>query len=119
MPQRLLGEVLEPRAREMFELIRDHLRQAGVLELCGAGLVLTGGGARMPSLLEVAEDVLRRPARLGYAAPISRMPENLTEPEHAVVIGMLMYAHRARLARGTQAPTFGAKLKGLFAKKGS
>ena len=119
MPQRLLGEVLEPRAREMFELIRDHLRQSGVLELCGAGLVLTGGGARMPALLEVAEDVLRRPARLGYTAPISRMPETLTEPEYAVAIGMLMYAHRARLARGTQAPTFGAKLKGLFAKKGS
>jgi cell division protein FtsA len=119
MPQRLLGEVLEPRAREMFELIRDHLRQAGVMELCGAGIVLTGGAARMPALLEIAEDVLRRPARLGYAAPISRMPETLTEPEYAAVIGMVTYAHRARLARGTQAPTFGSKLKGLFAKKGS
>jgi cell division protein FtsA len=119
MPQRLLGEVLEPRAREMFELIRDHLRQAGVLELCGAGIVLTGGAGRMPALLEIAEDVLRRPARLGYAAPISRMPETLADPEYAAVIGMLMYAHRARLARGTQAPTFGDKLKGLFAKKGS
>jgi cell division protein FtsA len=119
MPQRLLGEVLEPRAREMFELIRDHLRQSGVLELCGAGIVLTGGAARMPSLLEIAEDVLRRPARLGYGSPISRMPETLADPEYAAVIGMLMYAHRARLARGTQAPTFGDKLKGLFAKRGS
>jgi len=119
MPQRLLGEVLEPRAREMFELIRDHLRQAGVMELCGAGMVLAGGGAKLPSLLEVAEDVLRRPARMGYAAPISRMPETLADPEYATVIGMLMYAHRARLARGTQVPTFGSKLKSLFAKKGS
>jgi hypothetical protein len=47
------------------------------------------------------------------------MPETLADPEYAAVIGMLMYAHRARLARGTQAPTFGDKLKGLFAKKGS
>ncbi len=38
MPQRLLGEMLEPRARELMEMLRDHLRQAGVIRLVGAGL---------------------------------------------------------------------------------
>ena len=34
MPQRMAGEILEPRARELFELLRDNLRHAGVLEHC-------------------------------------------------------------------------------------
>ena len=61
MQQRMLGEILEPRARELMELLRDHLRQAGISELLGAGLVLTGGGSRLNGLLEVAEDIVRRP----------------------------------------------------------
>jgi cell division protein FtsA len=50
MPQRFLAEILEPRAAELCELMRDHLKQAGVLELCPAGVVLTGGGSRMTGL---------------------------------------------------------------------
>ena len=47
MQQRMLGEILEPRSRELIELLRDHLRQAGVYELLGAGVVFTGGGSRL------------------------------------------------------------------------
>src|SRR5512142_2269432 len=96
MSQRLLGEVIEPRARELFELMRDHLRQAGVLELCGAGTVLTGGGARLPHMVEIAESVLRRPSRLAYPTALARMPVQLAEPEFATVIGLVLYGHRAR-----------------------
>src|SRR5438309_6706581 len=64
MPQRFLAEILEPRAVELCELTRDHLRQAGVLELCGAGLVLTGGGSRLSGLNETCETVLDRTVRL-------------------------------------------------------
>ncbi len=117
MPQRLLSEVIEPRARELFEMLRDHLRHAGVLELCGAGTVLTGGGARLGSLCDIAEDVLRRPARLALPLAISKMPSQLAEPEFACAIGMIFYGNRARLARGTQDNSFTSKLKALFAKR--
>ena len=43
--QRFLAEILEPRARELFTMLRDNLRNGGVLEALGAGCVLTGGGA--------------------------------------------------------------------------
>ena len=119
MPQRLLGEVLEPRARELFEMLRDHLRQAGALEKCPAGIVLVGGGARLPSTLEVAEDILRRPSRLGHASPLGKMPEQLADPEFATVVGMAMYAQRARKARGVTEPSITAKFKALFARGSS
>lgn len=119
MPQRLLAEVLEPRARELFEFVREGLRQGGVLDALGAGIVLTGGAARLPGLLSVAESVLRRPARLGVPMPLSRMPVSLAEPEHAVALGTLMYAHRSRVARAVPQETgIKAKLKALFQSAG-
>ena len=117
MGQRFLAEIIEPRARELFELMRDNLRQAGVLDLCGAGIVLTGGGSRLNGILEVSEDVLRRPARKAAPTPISKMSSQLAEPEFAGPIGMILYGHRARLARGTQDNSITSKLKALFAKR--
>lgn len=119
MPQRLLAEILEPRARELFEFVRENLRQGGVLETLGAGLVITGGAARLPGLLSVAESVIRRPGRLGVPMPLSRMPVSLAEPEHAVALGTLMYAHRSRVARATPQETgLKAKLKAFFQSAG-
>jgi len=117
MQQRMLGEILEPRARELMELLRDQLRQAGVYELLGAGLVFTGGGARLNALIDTAEDTLRRPARLGYPVPIAKLPSNLLEPEYSTAIGMVLYGHRARQARMNVDRGFGARLKALFARQ--
>jgi len=115
--QRMLGEILEPRARELMELLREHLRQAGVYELLGAGVVFTGGGSRMNALMETAEETLRRPARLGYPVPIAKLPSNLLEPEFSTAIGMVLYGHRARQGRSNSDRGFGARLKALFARQ--
>ncbi len=122
VPQRLLGEILEPRARELFEMLRDNLRQAGVLDSCGAGIVLTGGAAKMPGMLETAEDILRRTgrgslmARIGMPAPIVNMPAELCSPEFAATIGLAYYGHRTRMQRGQQEQGLGARLKALLAR---
>ena len=50
LPQRMVAEILEPRARELFEMIREALRQSGMFDLCLAGIVLTGGGSRLPGI---------------------------------------------------------------------
>jgi len=118
MQQRMLGEILEPRARELMELLRDHLRQAGIAELLGAGLVITGGGSRLNGLLEVAEDILRRQVRQGYPVPIAKLPSELLEPEFGTVIGMVLYGHRARQAKMNLDRGLGAKIRALFAGRG-
>ena len=117
LQQRMLGEILQPRARELMELLRDHLRQAGVYELLGAGIVFTGGAARLNALVDSAEDILRRPARLGYPVPIAKLPSNLLEPEFSTAIGMVLYGHRARQARINTDRGLGARLKALFARQ--
>jgi len=115
--QRFLCEVLQARAQELFEHVRDHLRHAGVLELCGSGIVLTGGGARLTAIAETAEYVLRRPVRVPLPSPLDKMPGELAAPEFAAVIGMIFYGNRMRLARSAHEQGFTAKLRALFEKK--
>jgi cell division protein FtsA len=117
--QRMVGEILEPRARELFEMLRDNLRHAGMLELCVGGIVLSGGGSRLPGILDVADSVLRRPIRPSWPAPLSKMPSTLAEPEYATVLGMAFYGHRARIARGIQDERWSSRFMALFAKKGA
>jgi cell division protein FtsA len=119
MPQRFLAEILEPRATELCELMRDHLKQAGALELCAAGIVLTGGGSRMQGLAEVCQQVMDRPIRLASPESIADMPPQLVEPEFATVVGLAMYAHRTTVARMNPEQGFGQKLKALIARLGA
>ncbi len=113
--QRLVSEILEPRARELFHMLRDNLRQGGVLEALGAGCVMTGGGAKMTGLLDVAESLLRVPARIGSPVPLSKMPEELAQPECAVLIGSLLYTHRTSVIRAAEDHSLRAKLRAIFA----
>lgn len=119
MSQRLLGEILEPRTRELFEILREHLRQAGMMELMTAGIVLTGGASRLNCLLEVAEDVLRKPVRLGLPGALAKMPEELISAEYSTVIGTLLYAYRVRMIQGQQEQGIGSRLKRIFARQGA
>ena len=113
--QRFLAEILEPRARELFTMLRNNLRDGGVLEALGAGCVLTGGGANLVGLLDNAESLLRVPARIGYPVPLSRMPPELVKPEFSVAIGMLLYTHRTQIRRASEEQGLKAKLKAIFA----
>lgn len=114
LPQRLVAEILEPRARELFEMIRENLRLAGMFDACLAGIVVCGGGSRLPGIFDVAESVLRRQVRLSWPTPLAKMPASLAESEFATVLGMIAYGQRARVARGFQADRWGSKLKALL-----
>ncbi|HMF90699.1 MAG TPA: cell division protein FtsA [Candidatus Angelobacter sp.] len=119
MPQRFLAEILEPRAAELCELLRDHLRQAGVRDILNAGLVLTGGGSRLNGLAKMCEEIVQCPVRLASPIPIAKMPAQLAEPEFATLIGLAMYAHRTTTAKVTEMQGFGYRLRSLFAKLGA
>jgi len=119
LSQRFVAEILEPRACELFEMMRENLRHHGMLERCVGGIVLSGGASRLPGILDIAESVLRRPVRLAWPVPMAKMPSVLAEPEFATVLGMVSYGHRARTARGMQDDGWSGRLKALFADKGA
>lgn len=115
IPQRHLSEILEPRARELFQMLRNSLRQGGVLEAMGSGCVLTGGGAKLPGMTEQAENSLRVPTRVGVPVPLSRMPEELSDPEYATLVGLLLYTHRVREQRIAEEVGMAARIRSIFA----
>ncbi len=113
--QRMVAEILEPRARELFDMVRRSLRDGGVLGALGAGCVLTGGGAMLAGLLDITESVLRVRARVGHPVQLSRMPAELTHPSYATLVGLLLYAHRKRQMRTEENNSFKAKVRAIFA----
>ena len=108
---RLVAEIVEARATELMKMVRDDLRNGGVLEALGAGCVLTGGGALMPGMLDVAESLLRVQARVGSPAPISRLPQQLGSPEFASALGMLLYTHRKMQSRAGEETSLAARIR--------
>lgn len=119
MAQSLVAEILEPRAIELCELVRDHLRQAGVLDICHAGVVLTGGGSRLPGFDEVSERILKLPVRLAVSMTLARMPAQLAAPEFAAVVGLAMYAHRTTAARILPSAGWSARMRAWFTRFGA
>jgi len=103
----------------LCELLRDHLRQAGVLELCNAGMVLTGGGSKLKGLREVCDKIMDRPVRLAGPSPIAKLPGQLEGAEFATVIGLAMYAHRTTAAKMIREQGLGTRLKTFFARLGA
>ena len=75
-PRRLarqtLAEIVEPRYEELFALVRDELRRAGLEEAVATGIVLTGGSSKMEGAVELAEEVFHMPVRLGVPQYVSR-----------------------------------------------
>jgi len=88
----VMAEILQPRAEEVFTLIRDEVARAGFEKTLNAGVVLVGGGSLLPGMTEIAEQVFDLPVRLGQPSGI----EGLTEPatQHATAIGLVLYEAR-------------------------
>jgi cell division protein FtsA len=112
---RRVAEILEPRACELMQLVKENLRQGGVLDALGAGCVLTGGGAMMPGMLDITESQLRVPARTGFPVRLSQMPSELVHPGFSAAIGMILYAHHTKENRVVESSTLRSKLRAVFA----
>ncbi len=102
-PRRLarqtLAEVVEPRYEELFHLVRKELRRSGFEELIAAGIVLTGGSAKMEGAIELAEEVFHMPVRLGVPQYVEGLSDVVRNPIHATGVGLLLYGQEALLAR--------------------
>jgi cell division protein FtsA len=112
--QRMLAEILEPRARELLYYVKDSLRQGGVVDALGAGCVMIGGGSLLPGMLDVTESLLRAPARIGSPVRLSRMPQELVDPTWAVALGTLLYVQRTRSTRADEDRSLRSKLRSMF-----
>lgn len=85
-------KILLSRARELLLLLRAEMDKESLHQFLTAGLVLTGGGALLKGLKELAEEIFACPVRLGTPHCFCKGTENLQEASHATACGLLLYA---------------------------
>jgi len=112
---RMLTEIIEPRAQELLTLIAEDLRRAGLDREIPAGFVMAGGGARLNGLLELTELSFHLPARIAEPRGMLELPEQVAQPEYATVIGLVLYAAKARKAAAQRPANLVSKLRSMFA----
>ena len=112
---RMLSDIVEPRAQELLLLVRDELRRAGLESQIPAGIVLTGGGAHLLGLVELAERVFNLPVRVAVPRGLAEMSEEVSRPEYSTAVGLALYGARTRRLAGARPTGWTGKLKALFA----
>jgi cell division protein FtsA len=98
----LLGEIIEARMSELFELSREAMLQAGVKKRLAGGIVISGGGALLPGALELAAAIFQMPVRLGYPLETQGWSEQVSTPQFATGVGLCRFALQQRYAPGNQ-----------------
>ncbi len=116
-PRRLarqtLAEVVEPRYEELYTLIQAELRRSGFEDLCAAGIVLTGGSAKMEGAVDLAEEVFHMPVRLGAPQTVSGLSDIVRNPVYSTGVGLLLFGHHNRALREAEA-RMGGGFKGVL-----
>ena len=89
-----LCEPLHLRSMELLKLIMSHIPQAGLRQLPPGGLVLTGGGAEMAGLSQLAEATIGGPVRVAYPDGIAGLPQLLKKPGYSAAVGAVLWGIR-------------------------
>jgi cell division protein FtsA len=88
------GYILQARALELFSLLHEEIKRSSLGSTMTAGLVLTGGGALLQGMDELANKVLKMPVRIGKPRVDCSFAQALSSPVHATGYGLLKYALR-------------------------
>ncbi len=88
----VLASIIEPRMEEIFSLIVRVIKQAQIPDVLTGGLLLCGGGALLPGTVNLAEQLLDMPVRIGRIRHIEHTPDELQSVRYATVHGLLRYA---------------------------
>jgi cell division protein FtsA len=92
-----LSGVIEPRVEEIYSLVAQVIRESGFEEVLSSGIVICGGSAVMPGMVELGEDIFLKPVRRGLPKYASALSDMVSQPRAATVMGLLEEARIARM----------------------
>jgi cell division protein FtsA len=118
LARQTLAEIVEPRYEELFGLVREELRRSGFEELVAAGIVLTGGSAKMEGAIELAEEVFHVPVRLGVPQAVRGLSEVVRNPIYSTGVGLLLFA-RDNVLPAHRGRSLGGNAKSVFDRMSS
>mgnify|MGYP001602558532 FL=1 len=97
-PRRYVAEIIEARMAEIFEFVEGELKKIGKAGRLPAGVVLVGGGAKLPGIIDLARQELRLPAQIGMPdtaridIPDGDVALKIEDPEYACAVGLAFAA---------------------------
>ena len=97
IPRSKIFSIIKPRMEEIFKLVKQHLDSLNLMRPLGGGVVLTGGTAQMAGVTELANNILKLPARLGVPLPsvnLTGLVEEYRNPSYATAIGLALEGER-------------------------
>ena len=97
LSRQALAGVIEPRMEEIFSLVQQVIRESGFEEVLSSGVVLTGGSAVIPGMVELGEDIFLKPVRRGLPKYSSALSDMVAQPRAATVMGLIAEARLARM----------------------
>ena len=97
LSQQALAGVIEPRVEEIFVLVQQAIRESGYEEVLSSGIVITGGSAVMPGMVELGEDIFLKPVRRGLPRYNSALSDMVAQARAATVMGLLEEARVGRM----------------------
>jgi cell division protein FtsA len=115
LSKQALAGVIEPRIEEIFSLVQQVVRESGYEEVLSSGIVITGGSAVMPGMVELGEDIFLKPVRKGIPTYSGALYDMVANPRSATVMGLLEEARMAR-TRGQRAAQQAGSVKTLVGR---
>lgn len=97
-----VAEVLGARAEELFKVVRETILEKNLQDEITGGFVLTGGGALIRHLPELAEYILEKPVKVGYPVAFGGMTSAMQHPKFSTVLGLLQESNHVSAARTTE-----------------
>ncbi len=92
--RQILCEIIEPRLEEILQLVRREITKSGYEGSLASGIVLTGGSTLLPGMVEMAEQVLGIPVRLGVPMHVTGLVDVISSPIYATGVGLVLYGMR-------------------------
>ncbi|MEO7547136.1 MAG: cell division protein FtsA [Haliea sp.] len=115
LSRQALAGVIEPRIEEIYSLVQQVVRESGYEEVLSSGIVITGGSAVMPGMVELGEDIFLKPVRRGIPKYASALSDMVAQPRASTVMGLLEEARLARL-RGFKVAQKNGSMKTAFGR---
>jgi cell division protein FtsA len=94
VPRRFLAEIIGPRVREIFQMAREEVKKSGYDGLLPAGVVVTGGGARLLGTIDAAQAVFDSSVRLGLPTGFGGLSDRVSGPSFATAVGLVRWGAR-------------------------
>ena len=89
-----LAGILEARIEEILAMIANEVGRSGQEGLLPAGLVLTGGTARLKGIEVLASELIGLPVRIGQPIGLTGLVDVINAPDYATSLGLLLWGLR-------------------------